>query len=214
VTASFANIQANIKEYERLDTADCIKEYGNSFSSTRRNVVAVSSTLHAEYSVLDWGYSTISSGVGTNFWICSVDDEGGPSISCNPNRDVLPFASNWTIHGNPIDYCLSELVADQCYLQYSLKIALALIVFSLIKVVSMLFILFKIDSENLLPSLGDAVSSFLRDPDPQTIGMCFATRSAAKSMRNERGYARLYQPLQARWYQALSRKRFILSYIV
>lgn len=193
--------QSAASTYERLDKASCIKAYKQVYVSNRRNLVLVSSTQHSADSVL--GGQVISGAINDRsaFWICSKTDDG-PDASCDPEA-VLENAASWAVWGDPIEYCLSERTEEKCALQFSFDIMIVVIVCNLIKLALMLYVLFCLDAEQILTSVGDAMASFLRFPDQTTAGKCL------ELTREVPGQSRQYLEHQGRWTRAASKKRWI-----
>jgi hypothetical protein len=105
----------------------------------------------------------------SNGWRC-------PSrrVSTCDTTDVAEVAnvSQWAPYGSPVRYCLVEEVDIQvCRLQFSLPIAEAVLVCNAVKLLCMVFILWRCRGKYLV-TLGDAIASFLQDPDPQTRERC------------------------------------------
>ncbi|PYI08667.1 hypothetical protein BO78DRAFT_395531 [Aspergillus sclerotiicarbonarius CBS 121057] len=79
----------------------------------------------------------------------------------------------------PIDHCLSENTGGQCRLLYHMPIGVVMIICILLKV-GCLFFLVNIDRRSLFLTVGDAISSYLQNPDPLTKGWCMLSKSAVK----------------------------------
>jgi hypothetical protein len=75
-----------------------------------------------------------------------------------------------------ISHCLVVEADEKCRLQFSPAITLIVIVCSAIKV-ACLFLAAQCDQDEVLLTIGDALSSFLSRPDETTKGGCFMTRS-------------------------------------
>lgn len=70
-----------------------------------------------------------------------------------------------------LDGCLRQTVEERCRLLYNLPICVTIIGCAIVKVVCM-FLAARLDREEPLLTIGDAVASFLTRPDPTTAGMC------------------------------------------
>ncbi|KAH7379514.1 hypothetical protein BKA66DRAFT_466175 [Pyrenochaeta sp. MPI-SDFR-AT-0127] len=70
-----------------------------------------------------------------------------------------------------ISYCLAEIVEQKCRIEVSLSILAVVIACGALKVVTMFIVLWKFDQEALV-TIGDAIQSFISQPDPTTKGRC------------------------------------------
>jgi hypothetical protein len=70
-----------------------------------------------------------------------------------------------------VDYCLSQPTEESCKLQFSLPIAIVIISFNFSKAVIMLILVFGL-REARVQTIGDAVASFLIQPDHMVSGRC------------------------------------------
>ena len=110
-----------------------------------------------------------------------------------------------------ISGCKSERVAEKCKVQFSLGIMIAVICCNLVKACCMVMAVVR-SREPTLVTLGDAIDSFLRIPDPTTMGICFADRRFIKrewkngSRAGPRQWKR--KGIQ-RWWTSVSKTRWI-----
>lgn len=79
----------------------------------------------------------------------------------------------------PIDHCLSQYVDEQCQLLYNMPIGIVIIICILLKVICLSFLV-NIDRRNLFLTVGDAISSYLQNPDPLTRGWCMLSKKTVK----------------------------------
>jgi hypothetical protein len=212
----FDNIQASAPSWERLENKDCIQAYSNAFQSDRRNVVLVSSAKNeANNSMLQ--YSQADAGQGSdqdwNWWICSEGGNEGGFMTCNA-RKYLASAETWTVFGYPVEYCYSQKTEDTCSVQFSWNIMLVVVAFNALKVVLMIGILIRYDAEKILTSVGDATKSFLTVEDQTTQMMCLANKREMRKFWQERGFARQFGGHRLRWGAAVSRKRWVLFFVL
>jgi hypothetical protein len=82
---------------------------------------------------------------------------------------------DWIITGMKIDHCLVRRTEPHCKLQVSFHILVIVMICNSIKIVSMLWALFY-QTEVTFVTFGDAISSWLDDPDDATKGRCLAGR--------------------------------------
>ncbi|KUJ17807.1 uncharacterized protein LY89DRAFT_733629 [Mollisia scopiformis] len=174
-----SQMQQNISSYEKLDDATCIKEYGVDYLSDRRHVFVVVSGQFADplLGYLDWNYDG-----SLNSWVCGTSQ--GPNstietISIDIYDCSIPVALGnitfWTMADQPVEYCLSQKVPDECRLQIAVPIMLIVLICNAVKLSCMTITIWKF-KEPTFVTLGDALSGMLENPDPHTVGMCTATK--------------------------------------
>lgn len=104
-------------------------------------------------------------------WIASAGPGVSVSASC-PDMDRMQEYRIFTgLHATRVDHCLSQKTAEEYRLYYHLPIALAIIICNLVKVVC-IWLLLRVNRNNLFLTIGDAISSFLQQPDPSTEQWC------------------------------------------
>jgi hypothetical protein len=157
----------------------------------------------------------------SNGWRCR-----SRNATCNINdpNEVPADRSQWQPFGRPVLYCLSEEVIEHCSLNFSISIAIVVILTNMIKILCMGLTLHKYRQHLPLVTLGDAVSHFLNHPDPQTKGQCLYTRGAIESQwtwerfhnarKDELGTnPQQYKPERRRWSAAPRRRRWGITYM-
>ncbi|KAE8393115.1 hypothetical protein BDV23DRAFT_180994 [Aspergillus alliaceus] len=96
------------------------------------------------------------------------------------NRPVFPstlyIANVTSLTRVPISGCMSKDKEQRCQLFYSPPIAIAVIVSNVIKVVCM-YLTARSSRKDIFLTVGDAISSFLTHPDPNTEGRCLMSRA-------------------------------------
>ncbi|KAL3451747.1 hypothetical protein BJX65DRAFT_304331 [Aspergillus insuetus] len=108
--------------------------------------------------------------------------------------------------------CLVIETQDRCKLMYNLPLSLSIIATAAIKVVAM-FLASRVDRAAHTPPLltvGDAVASFITQPDETTKGRCWITRHDVSNGTSARPGS---QKLRARgrWIQAASVRRWVIT---
>ncbi|KAL8916213.1 MAG: hypothetical protein Q9208_008642 [Pyrenodesmia sp. 3 TL-2023] len=185
----------NASIWQRMNNKDCIQKYGQEFISTRGDFLAVSHALNDSFPIkfVDTAYPKTENGGGPSYhWMCDLYPEAKHGINneqCRLNL-LLPKATEWAIRSNrrnypitstvawqpdPVDYCLSRRVEENCRLQFSLTLLILVIVCNFIKAACMISMVYRQDAQPLV-TLGDAIASFLNDPDSTTQGNCLATK--------------------------------------
>lgn len=110
---------------------------------------------------------------GSSYWTCDPDHLYQSDCSTSA---ALQNSSHWTIlpEHYEIDYCLVSEAIDMCQLRYSSSILLTVVVCNAIKFFAILSSLL-FARTSILATTGDAISSFLREPDTYTEGDCLFT---------------------------------------
>lgn len=89
-------------------------------------------------------------------------------------------ADIWQPYGYDLDYCLAEHVEQQCSFNGNIPIVLTVIVCNTMKVILMLIVALRLTGNPLI-TIGDAIESFLDEPDETTKGLCLFTRNDANN---------------------------------
>ncbi|KAI4197238.1 MAG: hypothetical protein LQ350_006069 [Teloschistes chrysophthalmus] len=227
----------NQSMWQRLENAESIKQYGQEFVSSRGDLLAVSPALNDSYSIkyLDTTGPNIDS-FPSNRWMCDRYPEGqfGEEVyfrRCHLSI-VLQNAANWTIRSDtivldgkadfrphlvgsrsdPVEYCLSHQVEERCRLQFSPALLIIVVICNAIKASCMFLMIYQRDSEPLV-TLGDAMASFLDEPDPTTRENCLATKYHFVNRAWTKG-PRRWESQEHRWFKAASRKRWLFCNVL
>ena len=202
--ASQLRLQYGNTTFQRLTPKECFIAYAQPFLSGRRDVL-FASTLDNETDIEERTFrmepSLSSTSKATLSWLCYYD-EG--SIDCDIDAPPPDKIKN-------IDHCLSEIVEEKCKVQFSLHIIVVVILCNVVKLCSMILILWKYKNPTLV-TIGDAVSSFLDDSDITTKGMCLASKKSftEESWSSKELLLETYTKESALWFHAASRKRWLV----
>ena len=202
--------------------SDCINAYATTFQTSRGSLILV--TEDSTNLGFAYGYSTnvalVQSCVPNTYgWICG---DAGPYSHWDCFSDPTCSArvgsldrTDWRPFGNKIEYCLSEQINQQCTVEFSLQLAVVVIIFNVLKA-SVLVYTFLAVKENPLLTMGDAVSSFLSIRDDTTWGLCLMgkanvasylwTKKSGKS--SEQRQPMTFDSTRKRWYTAVSFRRW------
>ena len=221
----------NANSYEDLTPHECTKLYSTDYISSHRNLFLItkhnSNTTHNN-TLLDM-INVRGEGISPSSWMCAYDQAGkarvylATSFMCDPSqltsnfRRGLPWRVKLTTEEEvEISGCKSEKTVEKCKVRFSLKIMIVVICCNLVKACCMVMAVVR-SREPTLVTLGDAVDSFLRIPDPTTRGICSADRQLIEGewRRWRRTEARLWKPkeVQRRWTGA-SKTRWIICTIM
>lgn len=176
---------------QNLTNAECITAYNTNFLDSRGPLLLISSNLENRSDVPTITYQTVGSYNETEqpwTWMCSWNQALDICVpgSIDPSNWTivrnLTFPSNRTgvsvpeiVQNYTIDYCLSMETPGFCKLHYSLQLLAVVILANVLKAVAMLWTLFA-HRHDLLITVGDAVSSFLDEPDLTSKGLCMISR--------------------------------------
>ncbi|RPA90410.1 hypothetical protein L873DRAFT_1753827 [Choiromyces venosus 120613-1] len=216
---------ASSQNYEDLTPSECTKLYNNDFISDHRNLILI--TKHSSNATHNNTYldaiAVSGQGNSPSSWMCAhgiqvTHDYERTSFICDPNKVTLNVTKGlpwriWltTLEVVEISGCKSEKTAEKCKVQFSLGIMLVVIFCNLVKACSMIMTVVR-SREPTLVTLGDAVDSFLRIPDPTTLGICFADRRFVKRewRRGWRTGPRQWKQMGVqRWWTSASKTRWI-----
>ena len=177
----FQRLRTNMTLLQKLDNRACLEAYAVSINSNRADVLLVSSynSSNAESpsnSGLSPYFQILPGFTGTDGFKVN-DDTAGRWICNDPNScDLTKSASTGSsqlFREYDVQYCLSEQVEAHCKVQFSIAIMIFVICCNFMKLVCMIWIVRKRDSEPLF-TLGDAIASFLDTPDHMTLNACLA----------------------------------------
>ena len=223
--ASFVKIiqLAQADQLDRLESTACIQAYGRNFVSDRRDVVLIVSNTSTPLN-----FEGTQKPLSTPYnWICTAS-EFEPVNSETPCdlSPVIADVDRWTYNSDSIEYCLSQKTEEHCQLQFSIKIMIFVIVANFLKLSCMLYTVWSHKIPTLV-TIGDAISSFLQEPDLATVGRC--TLSKRDVDKDEKWYKWVFDdrnvsyqsvPSQPepwkehhhRWLQAASKTRWSVCY--
>ena len=209
---------ADTPSYEDLTASQCAKLYNTDFISSHRNLFLITNyTSNATYNNTLRDIDMITSGTPRlGHWMCSYFSQA--SSKCDINKLASEVASGlpWLTRirtGEEVEItgCKSEITKEKCKVQFSLGIMIVVICCNLVKACSMIITVVR-SREPTLVTLGDAIDSFLRIPDPTTMGICFADRQFIKDeWRHGRrtGPSQWKQKEVQRWWTSVSKTRWI-----
>ena len=206
----------NASIWQNMTNSKCLAEYGREFVSTYGDLLAVSHALNDSYSIKRLTSAIPNSGYSSSsyYWMCL--DYPYAQYGLEPRMcrlsNILKVVDNWTIMSDLVDYCLSRREEEKCYLQFSRTLLIVVIICNFVKVVCMTLMVYQHDSEPLV-TLGDAIASFLDEPDSATQGNCIATKNDFRK-NHWTAAAKTWQPTQLRWFKNASLKRWLLCNIL
>ena len=206
--------------YEDLTPSRCANLYNKAFVSGRRNVFVITNyTSNATFNntLMDLFTSHVHVVRYSTARFPCLDSTGLPvgcdmawlsSMAANKLPWVLMLSTGEMVE---VTGCKSEITDEKCKVQFSLGIMIAVICCNLVKACAMIMTLVR-SREPTLVTLGDAIDSFLRIPDPTTMGICFADRRFIDREWKRRwrtGPRQWKQKGVQRWWTSVSKTRWI-----
>jgi hypothetical protein len=128
--------------------------------------------------------------------------------------------SNWRPYGSRINHCIVEQVEEFCKLEFNFPIALAVIISNVVKVACIAMTLFICGSHAPVVTVGDAIATYLDEPDPTTRDRCLYSRKLTETRWLKESYSQQSRRIAAqrcsakeeRWKRAPSEDRWIWTY--
>lgn len=216
--------------YENLENSRSIDRYINRLNGGKDVVVIVDkpSSLNDNSTLL--GHFDVNQFPG-GYWVCTssyisprIGDGGCTKWSMNQ------FRKNWTVvydgrtsysPGDPDEAlalsCRSGGVHtedNKCGLQFSTSIMIFVCVLNLIKCLLICGTAYYTRKSELLVTAGDAVVSFLQNPDLHTQGMSTRSKQEIQQGVNWNSEPRRWKTQKQRWYRAASLRRWRTALIL
>ena len=220
---------------QHLDPRECVDNYAQNFQSTYGNLLLVTDQVSTNTSYV---YLTMQGVFNpTRYldltppqadpyeWLCPNDWRADCEVYLPTLRSEIK-TGNWTVAGTSssgggwkVDYCLAEKVSQFCKLQYSFPLTIVVITFNLVKSAILCYMWFGMREAPIL-TIGDAIASFLRRPDPHTKGGCLLLNreveslfrySAASIEKYPLHKPRKYAGKRRHWGSAVSTRRWVFS---
>ncbi|KAJ5937109.1 hypothetical protein N7466_003559 [Penicillium verhagenii] len=237
MTSSFMQLYSSAKsgDLERLDNQACVDAFAVTFEEAYSKVLIVTQDVGDNdtyaYVMTNGVFQPIFNTRGdasTNpyMWLCGVESLRLSATSCYTGRDFWTRSlDNWKVGLSDnsqytVEYCLVEKAPQSCKLEYSFQLVIVVIAFNLSKIAILLFMWLGIQNSPIL-TIGDAIASFLRDPDPHSRRSCLLTKREVKSTSQYNGSVntsnsprcepRAFDPSRKRWSTAASTSRWTLS---
>ncbi|OCL09335.1 hypothetical protein AOQ84DRAFT_431347 [Glonium stellatum] len=234
--------------YKNMSTADCFHAYSNQYISEIGDALLIQEAVI--WRSPDTWRPQWANHSGNYTWVrhstsfprpLNYDDElpftSSPSVypsngwrcpsrsltNCTASSAVeVPSPDVWAPYGSPVKYCLVEEVPERCELQLSFNIVTSVIICNIIKATCMWLTLWRHRKPGLV-TLGDAIASFLDDPDPETEGRCLHSKELFQAeWQWERHHNReeitidpeAFAPQRQRWGKASSKRRWFATYML
>ena len=228
----FDSLRRSATDLEYLSNADCINRYIEPLNSGR-DVIVVTKRTTAQNDNKTLLTSEVSGGVVWYFeeyWICSSPEIYSAMLPGGCTTSVINnYLSNWTVASGDIppvtdnslgsgtvevDHCLSAGLNDsqnQCSVGFSTYIMAIVIGMNALKCGFVFFVHWKSGKYGAIVTLGDAISSFLQEPDHHTEQMCLTTKCHFMGKDAWEPQAIEWRPVKTRWQGATTKRRFWIT---
>lgn len=213
---------SNPASFQRLSNEDCMNVYNTDFITNRRSVVVLTEdgmNLPANsegesivfLAAASAEFRPAGGGQGQNAWTCSttrVHQESNGTISVDWAANFLPTESQfcpdtiktgkylgdgWRPGNTTAEGCLSQQTEEQCGFYGNVAIIFIVVACNLAKVVIMAYMVFGRVISHPLMTLGDAVSSFVADPDTASLNLCPMSIELIKTKKTKKDHYPLVQ---------------------
>lgn len=202
---------------QNLTLRECIDAYSVNFQSARGNIFLVvdegvmgADEIYGAFNYIE-RTGTCSTDTGTSWIYRQFQGEAGycfeqqaprflPRLKENPSI-WAPFA------GHPVRSCLSEPTGPTCKMSFSVHLMAIVIAFNVVKICTILVGLFALRNDPML-TVGDAVASFLREPDTIAHNMCLVSQQDIRTARKKwpaKQQPRTFTMNSSRWSSAVKR---------
>lgn len=165
----------------RLNTPDCIEEFGQPFQSENNLLILVLNSTAGKTSEnvsIDKTETALPPQNVPSFyqcpadtdslaWLCRTVRKDRCNTFCKSMVPELKANSTWAPFGEKVYYCLVNRAEQQCTLNFSLPIMIIVIVMNACKAIMICVVGISLKTNPLL-TLGDAIDSFLTVPDVST----------------------------------------------
>ena len=211
-----------------LDNNDCLGAFGKVFQSTYSKLLLVNEAMRDNNS-----YNLVTTVNVYNppkyyrdpnsspyDWLCPSakpwERKCGSSLLSNVRAEIAN--DNWRVRNlaYKVDSCLAKKAPQYCKLQYSLPLTLIVIGCNIVKSAVLLYIWLGIKKAPIL-TIGDAVASFLRRPDPHTQGYCLVGYKTVREwdeIQLKTSKPRVFLEQRKQWGSAVSIARWISSILL
>ncbi|KAL2671462.1 hypothetical protein Neosp_014052 [[Neocosmospora] mangrovei] len=187
VTKSYRNLKGSLSQFDKLPVDECLSSYRRNLLSKRGDVILVMDT---DFPYL-WNNNSLPVAINplvtqppSKNWMCNLDSVSGRAVSLQGwswECDTAAIkAENWTVEFDVqldsglkprqalrVDYCYSKSTLEHCKVVVNLPLLGVVIACNFVKLIGLALTWLYLEKRPLL-TLGDAVDSFLTNPDPAT----------------------------------------------
>lgn len=224
----------NASMLKRYTPSECLDKFSVPMQSAHGNVVLITNSSQTtgvalldmffltepEFDVFDIYHAGIptedANSSGEQYmWMCDQRKSMGDDSCLYQIDNIKGNTKNWTISdGNrTIDYCLAQETEEQCKLQVSLLMS-AICIGTVAFIVLVMFAVAMLVNESPIMTTGDAIETFMKDPDPYTQGMCMASKKLIEMNPNHWPRAPMFVYLRKwRWAHGITTRVVIFCLV-
>lgn len=221
--------------FNKLGPLECLNAYAEDFQAspsdlfvvTQDNVPYLNSSLPAVlYAEEVFNPLPV---IDPYSWICTQFPRTSTSLCSDHISSFKSNISSWQPFGHQVDYCLTQgheevgplnSLTGQCRVQLDLSVALIVGIVNLVQVILMCVSIWGVRNTPLLTN-GDAILSFLEDPDSTTQSMSLLEKSDVQRFKVPKKKTQAAQSVKwlsspksfvgtrKRWYTAVRKGRWI-----
>lgn len=180
-------MQDNIESLVKLDNSDCLRTYTSKYQTDWGNVLAVTSLTRNDSVLEVW--QNYAGDVDGRQWFCDEKKSWHQIVYSSQWRSyyhcdvqsLVDHADNWTLRFSaydpemgivksfhaPIEYCLATETRSHCTIRTSTILLAIVVACNTVKFLCLMATLL-LRSFEPLATVGDALSSFIQEPDPTT----------------------------------------------
>ncbi|KAF4632935.1 hypothetical protein G7Y89_g5184 [Cudoniella acicularis] len=209
-------LQNDSQGFEKLDVQDCVDKYSQMFVTDRRDVVVILQPdwYTANPNANPLRSDSLSNGVSGSIvpWFDVSVPLAPIDLSVLMNINPLDFDSG--VVGKTVEYCLSQTSQEGCRVLIAVPVLAIIILCNMLKAITILMTFKIIRNSQTIPliTIGDAIQSFLENPDVRTEDMClYDRRMIVKNLWQQRKKAQQYYSHNRLWFNASSPIKWILT---
>lgn len=235
VAQDISSFHGNAAAWVYLNNHDCIQNYAHDFISRYRNVIAVVSnkTTAVNDSLLSVVVNELPAQLDATFdpfaWICNdtqtttktgVHDRNRAGfVPCAEQvRKLESMANTWWKSGDyHISHCRAEEIKPDCHLHFAPHLMGPVILMNITKCLVVFYVAFRMADAPLV-TLGDAIQSFIKHPDPTTARLCLTTAYEAERTFSRTAAHMAPRPPQTfrarkhRWAGIITKRQWLLLF--
>ncbi|OQE00902.1 hypothetical protein PENSOL_c005G01007 [Penicillium solitum] len=214
---------------DRLETSECINAYATTYQTRHGDLLLVTDDVNTTNHYDMVGFQSVYSPYNSwradpphgdpYAWLCPPDPDGSCSTYLSNIRSQAE-KNNWIVYGYygnySVDSCFGKRLPEHCKLQYSLPLVIVVIIANFVKAAILCYMAVRMAEVPLLTT-GDAIASYLSQPDRRTLGRCLVPGGRVRGICYtgkvpSRHYkAMVYEEKPKRWYSVVSyRKRKVI----
>ncbi|KAF1833717.1 hypothetical protein BDW02DRAFT_569698 [Decorospora gaudefroyi] len=214
--------------FSRMEAQECMRNYSSGFIQGYSDVVVIlnepatdSPLLWTRYPQRSVDHDTEHTNPDPFRWVCHdammKNDTNTHRCSLKTAMEKFDSGKNWTVQGHPVSHCFARTISETCQLQFNGYLMIAVVVFGVIKVLTIGYLVLARSAGRHLRTIGDAIASFLEEEDPTTKGMCLVTSQQIRKDGFRASYRygpQIYTGMRPRWLTGANTTEFFTTICV